>query len=87
MGSSSSGPRLYRVLKTLDAAYCRVHRHPVFHIVVENSKRIGIVLALAIPLLVVTGIAYKRAHSILSSYRSAWIHRNRNRPADGDCLE
>lgn len=63
MWRASSGPRLYRTLKALDAAYRRVHRHPVFHIVVENSKRTGILVALAIPILVAIGIVYKRVHT------------------------
>lgn len=63
MQRTSSGPRLYRVLKALDAAYRRVHRHPVFHTVVENGKRTGILVVLAIPILVAIGIVYKRTHT------------------------
>ena len=62
MQGASSGPRLYRFLKTLDAAYRRLHRHPVFHRLVKNGQKIGILVAVTIPIVVVAGVAYNRTH-------------------------
>src|SRR5262245_62444206 len=63
MQRTAAGPRLYRVLKTLDAAYRRVHRHPVFHLLVKNGQKIGILVAVTIPIVIVAGIAYDRTHT------------------------
>ena len=63
MQRTAAGPRLYRVLKTLDAAYRRVHRHPVFHLLVKNGQKIGILVAVTIPVVIVAGIAYNRTHT------------------------
>jgi TRAP transporter TAXI family solute receptor len=63
MQTDSSGPRLYRALKALDAGYRRVHRHPVFHIVIDSGKRSGFLVALAIPILVALVIVYSRTQT------------------------
>jgi TRAP-type uncharacterized transport system substrate-binding protein len=60
---TASTTRLYRALKTLDGAYRRVHRHPFFHAFVRNGRKLGIVVALAIPLLALVLIAYTRTHT------------------------
>jgi TRAP transporter TAXI family solute receptor len=60
---TSAAPRLYRILKALDAASRRVHRHPLLHIVIDSSKRTGILVALAIPILVALVVTYKRTHT------------------------
>lgn len=63
MQRTATAPRLYRILKTLDSAYRRVHRHPVFHLLVKNGQKIGILVAVTIPIVIVAGIAYDRTHT------------------------
>lgn len=56
-------PRLYRVLKALDAAYRRVHRHPIFHYLVRNGRKTVILVAMGLPLLATAGFLYERTHT------------------------
>ncbi len=60
---TSSTTWLYHTLETLDAAYRRVHRHPLFYAIVSYGRKFGIVVAVAIPLLAVVFIAYTRTHT------------------------
>jgi TRAP transporter TAXI family solute receptor len=61
--STSTTTSLYRAMKRLDAAYRRLHRHPIVHAIGRAGSTVGIGVTVAIPLLAVVVFAYDRTHT------------------------
>lgn len=55
---------IYRIVRALDRAYRRVHRHPVFHAVVLSNKSYALIFLIIIPLLVLSLYVVKQTHTM-----------------------